>query len=272
MGRKPSEKRANLEKYFEFKTNDGAYACTLCSHILRGVVKANFVSNTEDHLLRNHPNEYRKLNETSEKQQVINFNASSAISLKKKQRQDLVISFARTSLPMNIFRSESNRKFLKNVQSLSEIPDRKTVEKEMKDIVTTKLSTLSRAADFYGIQLDHWTNRHKLNVLVILASYIDSKWAFGLQVIDFKLVPNTTGIITAEEVIESLSQVGLNPQNCISYQSDNCSSMIKSARDFRRLTDMEINEEAEDSDEDTFSAAPNEEIDPFRRLRCSQVE
>ena len=118
MGRKPSEKRANLEKYFEFKTNDGAYACTLCLHILRGVVKANFVSNTEDHLLRNHPNEYRKLNETSEKQQVINFNASSAISLKKKQRQDLVISFARTSLPMNIFRSESNRKFLKNVQSL----------------------------------------------------------------------------------------------------------------------------------------------------------
>ena len=55
MGRKPSEKRANLEKYFEFKTNDGAYACTLCSHILRGVVKANFVSSTEDHLLRNHP-------------------------------------------------------------------------------------------------------------------------------------------------------------------------------------------------------------------------
>jgi len=146
------------------------------------------------------------------------------------------------------------------------------VEKEMRDIVTTKLSTLSRAADFYGIQLDHWTNRHKLNVLVILASYVDSKWAFSLQVIDFKLVPNTTGIITAEEVIESLSQVGLNPQNCISYQSDNCSSMIKSARDFRRLTDMEINEEAEDSDEDTFSAAPNEEIDPFRRLRCSQVE
>ena len=167
---------------------------------------------------------------------------------------------------MNIFRSESNRKFLKNVQSLSEIPDRKTVEKKMKDIVTTKLSTLSRAADFYEIQLDHWTNRHKLNVLVILASYIDSKWAFGLQVIDFKLVPNTTGIITAEEVIESLSQVGLNPQNCISYQSDNCSSMIKSARDFRRLTDMEINEEADDSDEDTFSAAPNEEIDPFRQF------
>ena len=111
----------------------------------------------------------------------------------------------------------------------------------MKEIVTTKLSTLSRAADFYGIQIDHWTNRHKLNVLVILASYIDSKWAFGLQVIDFKLVPNTTGIKTAEEVIESLSQVGLNPQNCISYQSDNCSLMIKSARDFRRLTDMEIN-------------------------------
>ena len=167
---------------------------------------------------------------------------------------------------MNIFRSESNRKFLKNEQSLSEIPDRKTVQKEMKDIVTTKLSTLSRAADFYGIQLDHWTNRHKLNVLVILASYIDSKWAFGLQVIDFKLVPNTTGIITAEEVIESLSQVGLNPQSCISYQSDNCSSMIKSARDFRRLTGMEINEEAEHSVEDTFSAAPNEEIDPFRQF------
>ena len=59
------------------------------------------------------------------------------------------------------------------------------------------------------IQLDHWTNWHKLNVLVILASHIDSKWAFGLQVIDFKLVPNTTGIITAEEVM------GLNPQNCI---------------------------------------------------------
>ena len=137
MGRKPSENRANLEKYFEFKTNDGAYACTLCSHILRGVVKANLVCNTEDHLLRNHPNEYRKLNETSEKQQVINFNASSAISLKKKQRQDLVISFARTSLPMNIFRSESNRKFLKNLQSFSEIPERKTVEKEKKDIVTT---------------------------------------------------------------------------------------------------------------------------------------
>ena len=146
MGRKPSEKRANLEKYFEFKTNDGAYAGTLCSHIMRGVEKANFLSSTEDHL-RNHPNEYRKLNETSEKQQVIIFNASSAISLKKKQTQDLVISFARTSLPMNIFRSESNRKFLKNVQSLSEIPDRKTVEKEMKDIVTTKLSTLSRAAN-----------------------------------------------------------------------------------------------------------------------------
>ena len=76
---------------------------------------------------------------------------------------------------MNISRSESYRKVLKNVQSLSEIPDRKTVEKKMKDIVTTKLSTFSRAADFYGIQLDHWTNRHKLNVLVTLASYIHSK-------------------------------------------------------------------------------------------------
>ena len=31
---------------------------------------------------------------------------------------------------------------------------------------------------------------------------------------------------------------------------------------------MEINEEAEDSDEDTFSAAPNEEIDPFRQFVC----
>ena len=149
---------------------------------------------------------------------------------------------------MNIFRSESNRNFLKNLQSLSELPDRKTVEKEMKNIVTTKLSTLSRAADFYGIQLYHWTSRHKLNVLVILASYTDSKWASGLQVIDFKLVPKTTGIITAEEVTESLSQVGLNPQNCISYQPDNCSSMINSARDFRRLTDMEINEGAEDEE------------------------
>ena len=29
---------------------------------------------------------------------------------------------------------------------------------------------------------------------------------------------------------------------------------------------MEINEEALDSDEDTFSAAPNEEIDPFRQF------
>ena len=91
MGRESSEKRSILEKNFEFKMNDGAYACTLCSHILRGVVKTNFVSNTEDHLLRNHPNEYRKLNETSEKQQVINFNALQQVHSRRSRDRILLL-------------------------------------------------------------------------------------------------------------------------------------------------------------------------------------
>ena len=96
-----------------------------------------------------------------------------------------------------------------------------------------------READFYGIQLDHWTSRHSENVLVVMASWITKSWTQNVQIIEFKTVPNTTAEVTAIPVKSVLERVGLDPAKCVGYQSDNCSAMIKSNKIFKDITQLE---------------------------------
>ena len=207
--------------------------------------KYNFLANGEDHLKRMHEKTHKEITSSIEKRQAtLNFNVSQAVDPIRREIQNIAMSFASTTLPINIFRSNNNRRFLNKKQKTEILPVYRTISNEMEPMANLKLKS-GKAAEHYGIQLEHWTNRQRQHVLVILISWIDKKWRHLTKLIDFKVVGCTTGLITAKEV-ETLTIVGLDPRRLVAYQTDNCSSMIKSLNDFREMSQNECSDSEND--------------------------
>ena len=107
------------------------------------------------------------------------------------------------------------------------LPDWRVIEKEMHEIETYKLSTITKSASHYSVQLDHCTDIKKWLVLGILLSSVDKNWDQFSQV-DFKRLSRSTAQITAEEVNLTITGLGLGAKHSIAYQADNCSAMGRS--------------------------------------------
>ena len=107
------------------------------------------------------------------------------------------------------------------------LPDWRVIEKEMHEIETYKLSTITKSASHYSVQLDHRTDNKKRIVLGILLSSVDKNWDQFSQV-DIKRLSRSTAQITAEEVNLTITSLGLGAKHSIAYQADNCSALGRS--------------------------------------------
>lgn len=230
MGRPLTVKRQATEKHFSFVTAKGCYRCKLCpagTDAMQGVKKTNFLYNALDHLKRLHEAEYFLLSADVQQQQI---SASfDSVSRDERLRLDTAKAFACTVLPMNVFRSNANRTFLKSIISLGGVPNFRTIEKDMETLEKKCLARVKNA-DHYGIQLDHWTSTQKHEVLVVIVSWVTKEWSQEVQIVEFKKVSRTTAWVTANEVKSALLTVGLDAAKMVGFQSDNCNAMIASAR------------------------------------------
>ena len=113
------------------------------------------------------------------------------------------MAFVQTLLPVNIFRVPNIRTFLSKLIEYKSIPDYKTVEKDICDMVQGTLQKLKKV-DYYGLQLDHWTNIKCKTVLLVSISHLSKDWKQSVQIIDFKEVNDSKAITTATEVNETL--------------------------------------------------------------------
>ena len=84
---------------------------------------------TKDHLKRIRTQILQEIQDKLQsKDQLRLDNFGNAVSNYEKNRNNAILAFVKTSLPVNIFRSENNRQFLKASQGLSQIPDYKTMK------------------------------------------------------------------------------------------------------------------------------------------------
>ena len=121
-------------------------------------------------------------------QSVISFNGN-VTDRREHQRLNAAFQFAKTSLPINIFRDESCRKFLSTLQQLPSLPDYRTVQNDLRSLEKKSLDRL-KDATHYGVQLDHWTDFNRNSILVVIVSFITDSFIHVVQVIDFKVVPS----------------------------------------------------------------------------------
>lgn len=183
-----------------------------------------------DHLRSMHPDQYKLQREIKGESNQLEITAAFAtVPHNKRLQSNVAKAFAGTTLPMNIFRSTSNKSFLNSIVALEKIPDYKTIQKELQTLEEEQLLSV-KSAEYFGIQLDHWTSNKRETVIVIIISWITSKWQQRIQTVEFKVVSRTTAWVTADEVTTVIAALGLSPRKLVGFQSDNCSAMIASAR------------------------------------------
>ena len=227
MPRLQTVERELIEKKFTYLQLTDNYKCNICEKVYNGIKRNNFLFAAKDHLKRIHTQILQEIQDKLQsKDQLRLDNFGNAVFNYEKNWNNAILAFVKTSHPVNIFRSENNRQFLKASQGLGG---------------DSRLSSL-KSVDFFGVQLDHWTSASHKNVLVVIVSWVTDEWSHKVQVIDFKEVEKTTGLITASDFRETLMSVNLGPSLCVVYQSDNCSSMMAASRIFR----TSILDEAED--------------------------
>ena len=172
----------------------------------------NYLSHAEIHFTRYHPKEKAEFDENEDNKQMKIGPDFTNISESDRQLQKLVVSFAQTTLPVNFFRNAKSKSFTNELRSIKAVPSYDTIQRHMTKLAAEKLKVV-QSAQFYGIQLDHWTNQQGKTVLVVAASWITSKWISTVQVIDFKVVSRQTATVTACEVLASLRACGLDEKN-----------------------------------------------------------
>ena len=137
------------------------------------------------------------------------------------------MAFAQTLLPVNIFRAPNIRTFL---SKLIEYKVFQTI-KQLRRAFAIWYRRLKKV-DYYGLQLDHWTNIKCKTVLLVSISHLSKDWKQSVQIIDFKEVNVSKATTTATEVNETLENNFLDVNKCLAWQSDNCNAMIAASRKF----------------------------------------
>ena len=127
----------------------------------QSIYEDNIANNIINCLARNHRLKDRK--------------EGAMVDSNKRRRMMVSRAFAKTALPMNIFRSSRNRSFLNSVIDYGKIPDYRSLENDMAEIAKNKLESLKLVTHF-GIHLHHWTSRRGEKVLVVIVSWIGRSW------------------------------------------------------------------------------------------------
>ena len=218
MAPSKSAKRLKLDQAFTKVDRENFYRCKLCSKDLEGLKDINFVTGATRHIDSKHSSFWKD----DSTQSVISFNGN-VTDRREHQRLNAAFQFAKTSLPINIFRDESCRKFLSTLQQLPSLPDYRTVQNDLRSLEKKSLDRL-KDATHYGVQLDHWTDFNRNSILVVIVSFITDSFIHVVQVIDFKVVPSQKALVTANTLEQCLRDNQLDPKMCLAYQSDNCNS------------------------------------------------
>ena len=155
MPRLQTVERELIEKKFTYLQFTDNYKCNICHKVYNGIRRNNFLFAAKDHLKRTHTQILQEIQDKLQsKDQLRLDNFGNSVSNYEKNRNNAILAFVKTSLPINIFRSESNRHFLKAIQGMSQTPDYKTVESVIYDQAASRLSSF-KSVDFFGVQLDH---------------------------------------------------------------------------------------------------------------------
>ena len=258
MAPSKSAKRLKLDQAFTKVDRENFYRCKLCSKDLEGLKDINFVTGATRHIDSKHSSFWKD----DSTQSVISFNGN-VTDRREHQRLNAAFQFAKTSLPINIFRDESCRKFLSTLQQLPSLPDYRTVQNDLRSLEKKSVDRL-KDATHYGVQLDHWTDFNRNSILVVIVSFITDSFIHVVQVIDFKVVPSQKALVTANTLEQCLRDNQLDPKMCLAYQSDNCNAMIASCKIFQKnvFEDHEAVEtdEIEDISEECFTVAGEETV------------
>ena len=272
MGRKSTNLRGKLDEHFTFIPGQDCYKCLICPKVMKGMKKTNFLQSAKDHLQRIHAETWKGLTEEEsivpEKQMRLAVDGQ-MVSSQFKDRELFIRSLAKTTLSINLFRSPRNRSVLEALIKLPSVPNYKTIMKDLEKLAEQKLARL-KMVDFFGLQLDHWSNIRRQNCLLISLSTITEQWKQLLQVIEFSVVPNTKSDVTVTEIHAVLDSYNLKVNQCVSIQADNCSAMVATARKFKHLvTDGEPSDSESEDDitvfevEGQFSTETNEPLREF---------
>ena len=143
-------------------------------------------------------------------------------------------------LPANILRSAPTRNFLEDVIDYGSIPNYRTVQLDIEEIVSEKVSRLEHV-NFLSVQLDHWCTHDKQNVLLMSISIFCKNWKLLNQVYEFDYVPDTKAKTTSQKLSEALTANNISIDKCIAFQSDNCNSMIASLRSVNEIVSDKVN-------------------------------
>ena len=135
------------------------------------MVDVNFLSNGQSYFRAKHRDNFDSFLATLENGQMRISGTGIMVNLEQKKRQEVSMVFAQTLLPVNIFRAPNIRTFLSKLIEYKSIPGYKTVEKDICDMVQETLQKLKKV-DYYGLQLDHWTNIKCKTVFLVSISHL----------------------------------------------------------------------------------------------------
>ena len=129
MPRLQTVERELIEKKFTYLQLTDNYKCNICEKVYNGIKRNNFLFAAKDHLKRIHTQILQEIQDKLQsKDQLRLDNFGNAVFNYEKNWNNAILAFVKTSHPVNIFRSENNRQFLKASQGLSQIPDYKTMK------------------------------------------------------------------------------------------------------------------------------------------------
>ena len=200
MGRKSFATRPFLEQHFEYLKGDKCYKCTVCPKKLSGIVKTNFTNSAKDHLKRLHSDLYLHFLESSGPANQMRLSTNnSVVTERERKRRKVSFAFASTPLPMNLFRNPVQRSFLQALIEYQSIPNSRSIENDIQSIASENLSRI-KGANYFGIELDHWSDVRGEQCLLVTVSTIDLNWTQILQVLEFMVVDSTRSDITVQEI------------------------------------------------------------------------
>ncbi len=237
-GKPKGKERKTLESYFGALPGKKHFQCTLCDKELFGMGEKNFVSNGKAHLRAKHSEKLKQLETQADQKQFKLSATGEPIKKTDQTRQSVSLAFAQTTHPINIFRNVASRNLLAKLIEYGKVPDYRAIQNDISELVQTKLRKL-QTLDYYGVQLDHWSNVKSSTVLLVSISHITKKWAQHVQIVDFREVENTKSATTAKELLDILKHHSLDPLKCLAWQSDNCHSMIAAFRTFKETLQNE---------------------------------
>ena len=128
------------------------FKCVSCGHILSSIKANNFLSHAKEHYKRCHPDEIEEAKTNEQAKQLTISDSFEVLPNADRNIQQVAIAFAKTTLPINVFRSDKTRDLVNAVIKLRRVPNYKTIEESIFNLARSRLERIKKA-DFHGVQL-----------------------------------------------------------------------------------------------------------------------